>query len=56
MLVLLTETAGSFFKERGYTVTRRTHVPDAIRQSAELLSLCPDSAVCMTKIRDRDAH
>jgi N-acetylglutamate synthase-like GNAT family acetyltransferase len=48
-LVLLTETAESFFEGMGYTVTDRAHVPDAIKQSAEFRSLCPASAVCMTK-------
>jgi N-acetylglutamate synthase-like GNAT family acetyltransferase len=49
MLVLLTQTAESFFEKRGYTVTPREQVPDPVRQSAEFRTLCPASAVCMSK-------
>jgi len=49
MLVLLTETAESFFGKRGYTVTPRERVPDQVRQSGEFRTLCPASAVCMSK-------
>ena len=48
-LVLLTETAETFFEGIGYTVVERAQVPDAIKLSAEFRSLCPASAVCMTK-------
>jgi amino-acid N-acetyltransferase len=48
-LVLLTETAEAFFRRRGYRVVERSVVPDEIKQSAEFRSLCPASAVCMTK-------
>src|ERR1035438_9418048 len=48
-LVLLTETAEGFFRRRGYRVVERSAVPDEIKQSAEFRSLCPASAVCMTK-------
>jgi len=48
-LVLLTETAESFFRRIGYEVTDRRSVRDEVRQSAEFRSLCPVSAVCMTK-------
>ncbi len=48
-LVLLTETAEAFFTRHGYLVIERESVPDEIKQSAEFQSLCPDSAICMTK-------
>lgn len=48
-LVLLTQTAESFFGKCGYVPTPRTKVPERIRQSGEFQSLCPDSAVCMSK-------
>jgi amino-acid N-acetyltransferase len=49
VLVLLTETAEAFFKRHGYQVIEREYVPDEIKQSAEFQSLCPASAICMTK-------
>jgi N-acetylglutamate synthase-like GNAT family acetyltransferase len=48
-LILLTETAESFFRRLGYAVTDRGHVSDEIKQSPEFRSLCPVSAVCMSK-------
>ena len=48
-LVLLTQTAEPFFLARGYTAIDRVNVPDQIKLSAEFHSLCPASAVCMTK-------
>jgi amino-acid N-acetyltransferase len=47
--VLLTQTAEAFFERHGYQVADRDHVPDEIKQSAEFQSLCPSSAICMTK-------
>jgi amino-acid N-acetyltransferase len=49
MVVLLTQTAESFFGKRGYTVTPREQVPEPVRQSGEFRTLCPASAVCMSK-------
>ena len=49
-LVLLTQTAESFFGKRGYAVTPREQVPERVRQSGEFKSLCPASAVCMSKM------
>ncbi len=49
-LILLTETAESFFRRNGYEVIERRHVPEQIRHSAEFRSLCPASAVCMAKV------
>ena len=48
-LYLLTTTAESFFAARGYTVTDRNNVPEAIGGTSEFQSMCPDSAVCMAK-------
>jgi amino-acid N-acetyltransferase len=48
-LVLLTETAETFFLRLGYEATDRSDVRDKVKQSAEFRSLCPVSAVCMTK-------
>jgi amino-acid N-acetyltransferase len=48
-LILLTETAESFFRRLGYEVIDRRYVPEEVKQSAEFRSLCPASAVCMTK-------
>jgi amino-acid N-acetyltransferase len=48
--VLLTETAEKFFRASGYEVIDRLQVPAEIKQSAEFRSLCPASAVCMSKV------
>jgi N-acetylglutamate synthase-like GNAT family acetyltransferase len=48
-LVLLTQTAEAFFSALGYHVVDRAYVPDEIKESAEFRSLCPASALCMTK-------
>jgi amino-acid N-acetyltransferase len=48
-LVLLTETAQLFFSAHGYAAIDRAHAPEALQRTAEFRSLCPVSAVCMTK-------
>jgi amino-acid N-acetyltransferase len=48
-LVLLTETAEGFFRSLGYSVIDRSSVGGAPKQSAEFRSLCPVSAICMSK-------
>jgi amino-acid N-acetyltransferase len=48
-LVLLTETAEAFFRRLGYEIIDRTDVPAELKESAEFRSLCPASAVCLTK-------
>jgi N-acetylglutamate synthase-like GNAT family acetyltransferase len=48
-LVLLTETAENFFRRAGYVVIERDRAPSAVTSSAEFRTLCPSSAVCMTK-------
>lgn len=49
-LVLLTETARTFFERLGYTVIARSNAPAAVQASAEFRSLCPASATCMQRI------
>lgn len=51
-LVLLTETARDFFARLGYADIARESAPEAIRQSAEFKSLCPQTARCMSKRLD----
>lgn len=48
-LVLLTETAASFFESQGYRIIERSAVSPAVRASEEFHSLCPASATCMSK-------
>jgi amino-acid N-acetyltransferase len=48
-LVLLTQTAERFFARHGYARVERTSVPPAVRATAEFRTLCPASAVCMSK-------
>lgn len=48
-LILLTETARSFFERLGYAVIDRQSISGAVKESAEFRSLCPASAVCMAK-------
>lgn len=50
LLVLLTQTAEPFFARQGYSPIRRDATPLAMQQSAEFLSLCPASAICMAKL------
>jgi amino-acid N-acetyltransferase len=49
VLILLTETAEPFFRRRGYEAIDREYVPEEVKHSAEFASLCPASAICMTK-------
>lgn len=48
-LVLLTETAESFFRRLRYAVIERDLAPVAVAHSAEFRTLCPATAVCMRK-------
>lgn len=48
-LYLLTTTAASFFRDRGYVEVTRSAAPDAIRQTTEFDELCPTTATCMKK-------
>jgi amino-acid N-acetyltransferase len=49
-LILLTETAEAFFRSLDYEVIDRRHVSEELQQSAEFRSLCPVSAICMSKV------
>jgi len=48
-LVLLTLTAADFFGRLGYVRIERSGVAGPISDSAQFRSLCPASAVCMSK-------
>lgn len=48
-LVLLTQTAESFFRTLGYALADRQCVPEQLQQSEEFRSLCPATAACMMK-------
>jgi amino-acid N-acetyltransferase len=48
-LFLLTETAEAFFSRRGYRSIERVLAPAAIASSREFSTLCPASAVLMTR-------
>jgi amino-acid N-acetyltransferase len=50
MLVLLTQTAEPFFRRLGYVAIDRQSAPDEMKACAEFRSLCPASAVCMSKV------
>ena len=55
-LVLLTETAKTFFEKLGYRVIDRQSAPKAVQDSEEFRSLCPQSAICLSKrLFDRGA-
>jgi amino-acid N-acetyltransferase len=48
-LILLTQTARSFFEAQGYVSIDRASAPPLVRESEEFRSLCPESALCMSK-------
>ncbi len=48
-LYLLTETAASFFSQRGYAAISRDEAPPEIAASEEFSQLCPESAVFMRR-------
>ncbi|MBC7921793.1 MAG: GNAT family N-acetyltransferase [Ferruginibacter sp.] len=48
-LYLITTTADGFFARQGFERIDRALVPEAIRQTAQFGSLCPSTAVVMTK-------
>ncbi|MCX5914663.1 MAG: arsenic resistance N-acetyltransferase ArsN2 [Deltaproteobacteria bacterium] len=50
LLYLLTMTAESFFRKRGYQKTERNSVPSEIQGTTEFQSFCPASSVCMVKM------
>jgi amino-acid N-acetyltransferase len=48
-VILLTTTAPGFFQGLDYAVIDRKSVPEKIQETPEFRSLCPASAVCMSK-------
>lgn len=48
-LYLLTTTASGFFSKLGWDTIDRSSAPASVAASTEFSSVCPDSAVCMTK-------
>ena len=48
-LYLLTTSAIGFFSKLGFAKEERDDVPESIRITKEFQSLCPSTAVCMTK-------
>lgn len=48
-LYLLTTSAEQYFAAHGYIKIDRYDAPDAIRKTSEFRSMCPDSAICMSK-------
>jgi amino-acid N-acetyltransferase len=48
-IYLLTTTAEKFFKKHGFANVDRTNAPDAIRETSEFSSVCPSSAIFMSK-------
>lgn len=48
-IYLLTTTAKHFFVKHGFVETDRKDAPDAIRTTSEFSSLCPSTAVFMSK-------
>jgi amino-acid N-acetyltransferase len=46
---LLTTTARAYFERQGFEVCSRAAAPEAIRATAEFRSLCPATAICMTR-------
>jgi amino-acid N-acetyltransferase len=49
-LYLLTMTAPDYFSRLGYKRTERNAAPSCIRETAEFKSMCPASAVCLSKV------
>lgn len=48
-LFLLTTTAASYFEKLGYAVTDRSAAPALLQTSTQFTSLCPASAICLSK-------
>ncbi|HLG88251.1 MAG TPA: arsenic resistance N-acetyltransferase ArsN2 [Alphaproteobacteria bacterium] len=46
---LLTTTAADFFRKLGFNDAKRSRAPDAIKATTEFASLCPASAICMSR-------
>lgn len=48
-IYLLTETSEVFFKKLNYICIQKESAPETIRNTSEFSSVCPESAVLMTK-------
>jgi amino-acid N-acetyltransferase len=48
-IFLLTTTAAGFFSKMGWQNINRTAVPESISFTSEFTSICPTSAICLTK-------
>jgi amino-acid N-acetyltransferase len=48
-LYLLTTSSAAFFERHGFSPTARALTPPSIRGTAQFLSLCPSTAICMRK-------
>ncbi len=48
-IYLLTETADQYFKSLGFEVIDRIDTPAGIQATEQFSTLCPSSAVCLTK-------
>lgn len=46
-IYLLTVTAKNFFEKIGFSLVKRKHVPEEIKNTGEFSHLCPDSAACL---------
>lgn len=55
-LYLLTTTAEKFFERLGFAMTERSAVPSEMLATEEFQSLCPSTAVCMTREISQEAH
>ncbi len=55
-LYLLTTTAEAFFVKLAFVKVERNNIPKAIRNTKEFQSLCPASAICMTKDIDSEVN
>jgi N-acetylglutamate synthase-like GNAT family acetyltransferase len=51
-LYLLTTTASEFFQQLGWIIVERSAAPDSIKNSSEFASVCPSTAVCLSKAND----
>ncbi|WKZ88718.1 arsenic resistance N-acetyltransferase ArsN2 (plasmid) [Ralstonia pickettii] len=48
-LFLLTTTAASYFEKLGYATVDRSAAPTLLQASTQFASLCPASAICLSK-------
>jgi amino-acid N-acetyltransferase len=46
-LYLLTETAPSFFESHGFKIIDRNSLPETVKNSPEVSTICPQSAIAM---------